>query len=273
VARCAAFGRCGGCSLQHITDEQQRAIKFQTLRDNLQRIGNVQHTRDRYAALEPVTVIVGGRRLMTREAVMGAAAAAQRATMSKAFVEVPLLQTVDVGTDPGKLPEDVALWAEIGQHLLGVGAPPSAELGAKFQDPWGMAILPEAVPGQAKAAPAAAARTRPVPPILDDASRSLVDALLAQPSGGDALDERARAAVISRLEQSIVADTALNEVRLRPMIRNHLIDSLAQGGGDFEQVNEWVYTNVFRTPRTDAWMGLLPRDTFTGLPGGAVIEG
>jgi 23S rRNA (uracil1939-C5)-methyltransferase len=45
VARCAAFGRCGGCSLQHITDEQQRAIKFQTLRDNLQRIGNVVPAR------------------------------------------------------------------------------------------------------------------------------------------------------------------------------------------------------------------------------------
>ncbi|MDH4125920.1 MAG: 23S rRNA (uracil(1939)-C(5))-methyltransferase RlmD [Gammaproteobacteria bacterium] len=41
TARCAAFGRCGGCVLQHVTDEQQRAIKFQALQDNLQRIGNV----------------------------------------------------------------------------------------------------------------------------------------------------------------------------------------------------------------------------------------
>ncbi len=40
-ARCAAFGRCGGCSLQHVSEEQQRAIKFQTLRDNLERIGGV----------------------------------------------------------------------------------------------------------------------------------------------------------------------------------------------------------------------------------------
>jgi 23S rRNA (uracil1939-C5)-methyltransferase len=44
-ARCAAFGQCGGCSLQHITDEQQRAIKFQTLKDNLQRIGGVLPAR------------------------------------------------------------------------------------------------------------------------------------------------------------------------------------------------------------------------------------
>ena len=40
-ARCEAFGRCGGCSLQHVSEDEQRAIKFQTLQDNLERIGNV----------------------------------------------------------------------------------------------------------------------------------------------------------------------------------------------------------------------------------------
>jgi 23S rRNA (uracil1939-C5)-methyltransferase len=40
-ARCEAYGRCGGCSLQHVSAEQQREIKAQTLRDNLQRIGQV----------------------------------------------------------------------------------------------------------------------------------------------------------------------------------------------------------------------------------------
>ena len=41
-ARCDAFGRCGGCSLQHVTPQQQRAIKDQALRDNLERIGKVE---------------------------------------------------------------------------------------------------------------------------------------------------------------------------------------------------------------------------------------
>lgn len=41
-ARCEAFGRCGGCSLQHITPEEQRAIKEQSLRDNLERIGQAE---------------------------------------------------------------------------------------------------------------------------------------------------------------------------------------------------------------------------------------
>lgn len=39
--RCDAFGTCGGCSLQHLSGEDQRSIKQQTLTDNLERIGNV----------------------------------------------------------------------------------------------------------------------------------------------------------------------------------------------------------------------------------------
>lgn len=45
AARCEVFGRCGGCALQHVSEEQQRDIKFQTLRDNLERIGSVQPER------------------------------------------------------------------------------------------------------------------------------------------------------------------------------------------------------------------------------------
>lgn len=40
-ARCDAFGRCGGCVFQHVTEQQQRDIKFKALRDNLERIGRV----------------------------------------------------------------------------------------------------------------------------------------------------------------------------------------------------------------------------------------
>ncbi len=41
-ARCAAYGVCGGCSMQHISVDDQRSIKQQTLMDNLQRIGQVE---------------------------------------------------------------------------------------------------------------------------------------------------------------------------------------------------------------------------------------
>ncbi len=41
-ARCAVYGRCGGCSLQHMSIDAQRDIKAQSLRDNLERIGKLE---------------------------------------------------------------------------------------------------------------------------------------------------------------------------------------------------------------------------------------
>lgn len=40
--RCSAFGRCGGCSLQHLAPAAQIVAKQQVLLDALQRIGNVE---------------------------------------------------------------------------------------------------------------------------------------------------------------------------------------------------------------------------------------
>ena len=44
--RCAVFELCGGCSLQHLGDAEQRQIKQQALQDTLERIGKV--TPDRW---------------------------------------------------------------------------------------------------------------------------------------------------------------------------------------------------------------------------------
>jgi 23S rRNA (uracil1939-C5)-methyltransferase len=49
--RCAHFGACGGCALQHLDGAAQLAMKAQQLRDNLARIGRVE-PRD---WLEPLT--------------------------------------------------------------------------------------------------------------------------------------------------------------------------------------------------------------------------
>jgi 23S rRNA (uracil1939-C5)-methyltransferase len=50
VPRCAHFGICGGCSLQHLAAAAQLAAKERQLLENLQRIGNVQPQR----VLEPL---------------------------------------------------------------------------------------------------------------------------------------------------------------------------------------------------------------------------
>ncbi|MEX2122541.1 MAG: 23S rRNA (uracil(1939)-C(5))-methyltransferase RlmD [Woeseia sp.] len=43
--RCAAFGVCGGCSLQHVADVDQRSMKQKSLEDSLERIGGVSPER------------------------------------------------------------------------------------------------------------------------------------------------------------------------------------------------------------------------------------
>lgn len=43
--RCAVFGICGGCTLQHVGDAEQRAIKQQALQDALVRIGQLSPSR------------------------------------------------------------------------------------------------------------------------------------------------------------------------------------------------------------------------------------
>ena len=64
-AKCEAFGRCGGCSLQHVSAAQQRDIKAQALRDNLERIGRVAPD----AWLEPMTGPIWNYRRRARLAV------------------------------------------------------------------------------------------------------------------------------------------------------------------------------------------------------------
>ena len=64
-AKCEAFGRCGGCSLQHVSDDYQRNIKSQTLKDNLERIGKVEPD----TWLPPMTGPIWGYRRRARLAV------------------------------------------------------------------------------------------------------------------------------------------------------------------------------------------------------------
>jgi hypothetical protein len=184
------------------------------------------------AAAGPVPVLAGARRLLDPSTVDAALAAAQRATMMKARIEIPDLQIIDVGADPGSAELGVPHWASIGQRVFGLGDLPR--------------------PG---AAPRRSA------PILDEQSRALVTALLAAPAGAPAADP---AAVLAAVEQTLVADTALNELRLRAAIRAHLAGNPAV---TFDALNAWVYREVFHTPADDAWLGLLPRTAYTGLAG------
>jgi hypothetical protein len=184
----------------------------------------------RLGAVAGTQFVRGRGRLLGRDEVDASAVArAQRATMSKMAIEVPDLGKI--GIDAGAIsPGDVAAWAVIGQKVWGIFEGAGA------------------------------------PAVLDAPSRALVASIhnagpiKATPAELDAM--------LARLEQSIVADTALNELRLRPQIRGALAHGEPPG---FDELNAWIYAAVFQTPRADAWLGLLPRTDFTGLPGDGVV--
>lgn len=60
--RCSVFGRCGGCSLQHMDSQAQIRLKQQTLLKHLNHIGHVEPEN----VLEPVTAGVWGYRTKAR---------------------------------------------------------------------------------------------------------------------------------------------------------------------------------------------------------------
>ena len=100
---------------------------------------------------------------------------------------------------------------------------------------------------------------------LDASSRALVERLhtAAYPATSAQLT-----VLRERLEGNIAGDTAIDELLLRPRISRRIVE----GGGhlDVASLNDWIYREVFHTPKTDPWLGLLPRTDFTGLPGDGV---
>jgi hypothetical protein len=189
--------------------------------------------------------IPGWRQRQTPNPSETSVAAAQRATVTKASIELRDLRVVARGLAPEALPEDqIETWAVAGQVLYSPGLlqMPASPVGA---------LLP-------------AIR------VLDDTSRALVVRLHnAAPPELRATDKDLRA-VIARLEQTILADTGLNQLRLRPQISREIV----RRGGQvaFQALNDWIYARVFRTPREDEWLGLLQRNVFTGLPGDGVVS-
>jgi hypothetical protein len=153
-------------------------------------------------------------------------AAAQRATLTKAAIELRDLRVFAKGLAPDDVPADqIEVWSAAGRLLYGAGG-------------------------------------------LDEASRALVVRLHNASSPELRATGRDLRAMISRLERTILADTALNQLRVRPQIAREIV----RGSGriEFSALNTWIYAQVFRTPREDAWLGLLQRDIFTGLPGDGV---
>ena len=69
--------------------------------------------------------------------------------------------------------------------------------------------------------------------------------------------------VLAKFEQSIAQDTVRNEYLLHSQIHQWMISW--SDASNLPKLNERVYTELFLTPSSDPWLGLLPQDTYTGI--------
>jgi hypothetical protein len=102
--------------------------------------------------------------------------------------------------------------------------------------------------------------------VLDEQSRELVVSMV---SAGRALPAADVEALLHRLDATVLADTARNELLVRNAIEGHLVEKLEH---EFTELDDWIYSQVFHTPQDDRWLGLVPRDAFMALPADGVIS-
>jgi hypothetical protein len=69
--------------------------------------------------------------------------------------------------------------------------------------------------------------------------------------------------VVANLERSIAEDTARNEYLLHRRIYEWMLGG--EAAASVEALNEKVYAELFLTPGSDPWLGLLPRDGYSGI--------
>jgi hypothetical protein len=274
-------------------DELDRSLglhrRLVVIKDSAARVELIQrHHASRNAVLATrwgelggmLTFDVGAGRLLRGTEATTALEQAQRAAMAKARVEAPELAQIDVGPDPGALLADADTWTIIGQAMFGFGPP---------------AVAPAPVfEGLTMTRMFRARRRSPVGRehtsmgLLSQPARVLIGQLMQRDAaavGAGAPPPQIDQTIV-QLERSLIADTAMNELQLRQRIRERLSMTTAHpervlAGGEreskggplpsFDELNRFVYDELFMTPAADRWLGLLPKDVYTGLPGDGVV--
>lgn len=178
---------------------------------------------------------------------------AQRATMSKGYVEIPQLRQITSAELRSIDDNETATWASFAGQLWPAQPSPARPKATTVDLGEGEQVLYYPPPG---AMPQVAAQT-----VFDAQSIELVTRIYGEAT------EKERARMLSRLAQHALADSALNQLRLRAEIAAYL----SSGNTDFRQANDFIYAKVFHTPKSDPWLGLHSRLDFTGLPGDGVM--
>ncbi|HTE56018.1 MAG TPA: hypothetical protein VK698_34440 [Kofleriaceae bacterium] len=118
----------------------------------------------------------------------------------------------------------------------------------------------------------AALAARVAPSRLDDRSRALFAAL--EPAdwarAGQPLPAAGMGALVAAFEASMTRDAAYNELVLHQQIHARMAGAPALA---LAELNRWVYASLFLTPAEDPWLGMATPDTFSGLPRDGLTAG
>ena len=102
---------------------------------------------------------------------------------------------------------------------------------------------------------------------LDARSRAVV----RNKSGSGASGRQAVARRIATIEQLLAEDTARNELDLHRKIHGWF-GAGAKVVADFVKLNERVYSELFLTPKSDPWLGLVNPDLYAALDADGVVN-
>ena len=85
--------------------------------------------------------------------------------------------------------------------------------------------------------------------------------------------DAANARLLQTLITSIQEDTAQNALELYPRVHAELAARVRDGRSlGFADVDEWVYAQLFETPASDPWLGLVDPAIYTGLAAGGLAK-
>lgn len=214
-------------------------------------------------------------RIATDEDVQRYIDRAQSATMAKAYVEVPDLQTIQLGPTPASIRASADDWRLIGQAMFGYGtvqtiakagdAPARGYLDTSFR-------MADAAT-DAKARTAAGWKSGPTTILSAPARQLFLRLRHALPTGAAVPGKESDELAIKTFEALIVADTAQNEFKLHRQVHTLFERAYADSANvpSFADINSRVYAAIFATPPSDPWMGLVQPEAFTGLPGDGIV--
>ena len=100
--------------------------------------------------------------------------------------------------------------------------------------------------------------------VLDSRSIALIKRQNQMLSGQDL------SRLLEKFQESVALDTVRNEYMLRTKLYAWLSRDPVRS--DVDKLNEKVYAELFLTPRSDPWLGLLSADVYTALDNGGIVK-